>query len=229
MTTSADAALAEALRLLTWPDRIALARDVDMGGADLARIVGVSRATVSSHAKRHGGLPDKRAERMRRLNADPEFAAAHAERMRRRHADPEFAAANAERMRRLNADPEFAAANAERMRRRHADPEFAAANAERMRRLHADPEFAAAHAERSAERMRRRHADGRVHPHIALMTPEQRADYDTLRRNGYRKAEALAALGLVARRDALPPGSHKRAALDERIRAMTHDMLEGRA
>ena len=182
MTTSADAALAEALRLLTWPDRIALARDVDMGGADLARIVGVSRATVSSHAKRHGGLPDKSAER-----------------------------------------------SAERMRRRHADPEFAAANAERMRRRHADPEFAAAHAERSAERMRRRHADGRVHPHIALMTPEQRADYDTLRRNGYRKAEALAALGLVARRDALPPGSHKRAALDERIRAMTHDMLEGRA
>ena len=201
MTTSADAALAEALRLLTWPDRIALARDVEMGGAELARIVGVSPATVSSHAKRHGGLPDKRAERsaerMRRLNADPEFAAAHAERMRRRHADPEFAAANAERMRRLNADPEFAAANAERMRRRHADPEFAAAHAERsaerMRRRHADPEFAAAH----AERMRRLHADGRVHPHIALMTPEQRTDYDTLLRNGYRKAEALAALGLA--------------------------------
>ena len=129
MTTSADAALAEALRLLTWPDRIALARDVDMGGADLARIVGVSRATVSSHAKRHGGLPDKRAER--------------------------------------------------------------------MRRLHADPEFAAAHAERAAERMRRLNADGRMHSHIALMTPEQRADYDTLLRNGYRKAEALAALGLA--------------------------------
>ena len=142
MTTSADAALAEALRLLTWPDRIALARDVDMGGADLARIVGVSRATVSSHAKRHGGLPDKRAERMRRLHADPEFAAANAERMRRLHADPEFAAANAERMRRLN-------------------------------------------------------ADGSIHSHIALMTPEQRADYDTLLRNGYRKAEALAALGLA--------------------------------
>ena len=146
MTTLADAALAEALRLLTWPDRIALARDVEMGGAELARIVGVSPATVSSHAKRHGGLPDKRAER------------------------------SAERMRRLNADPEFAAANAERMRRLHADPEFAAAHAERMRRLN---------------------ADGRVHPHIALMTPEQRADYDTLLRNGYRKAEALAALGLA--------------------------------
>ena len=30
------------------------------------------------------------------------------------------------------------------------------------------------------------------------------------------------------RRDALPPGSHKRAALDERIRQATHEMLEGR-
>ena len=167
MTAPPDVALAEALRLLTWPDRIALAREVDMGGAELARIVGVSPTTTSYHAKRHGGLPDKRAERMRRLHADPEFAAANAERMRRRHADPEFAAAHAER-------------SAERMRRRHADPEFAAANAER-----------------SAERMRRLHADGRVHPHIALMTPEQRADYDTLLRNGYRKAEALAALGLA--------------------------------
>ena len=33
---------------------------------------------------------------------------------------------------------------------------------------------------------------------------------------------------LIARRDALPPGSHKRAALDERIRQATHAMLEGR-
>ena len=133
MTASADVAFAEALRLLTWPDRIALAREVEMGGADLARIVGVSPATVSRHAKRHGGLPDKRAERA----------------------------------------------------------------AERMRRLNADPEFAAANAERAAERMRRLNADGRIHSHIAPMTPEQRADYDTLRRNGYRKAEALAALGIA--------------------------------
>ena len=51
------------------------------------------------------------AERMRRLNADPEFAVANAERGR-------------ERMRRLHQDPEFAAAHAERMRRRHQDPEF---------------------------------------------------------------------------------------------------------
>jgi hypothetical protein len=67
---------------------------------------------------------------MRKLNADPEFAAANAkrssERMRKRHTDPEFAAANAERMRKLNADPEFAAANAKRM-------------SERMRKLNADP------------------------------------------------------------------------------------------
>ena len=65
---------------------------------------------------RHNMSPEARAEsseRMRKLHADPEFAAAHAERAR-------------ERMRRLNADPEFAAAHAERMRKLHADPEFAA-------------------------------------------------------------------------------------------------------
>ena len=98
---------------------------------------------------------------------------AHAERMRRLHADPEFAKAHAERMRRLNADPEFARANAERMRKRNADPEFAKANAERMRRLNADPEF---------------------NPLVAL-TPEERADYDILRKAGYTRAEAFAAMG----------------------------------
>ena len=50
----------------------------------------------------------KRAEAMKRLNADPEFKAAHAERaserMKRLNADPEFKVAHAERMKRLNAD-----------------------------------------------------------------------------------------------------------------------------
>jgi len=46
------------------------------------------------------------AERMRKMNADPEFAKANAERMRKLHADPEFAKAKAERMRKLHADPE---------------------------------------------------------------------------------------------------------------------------
>ena len=44
---------------------------------------------------------DRRVCRMRKLNADPEFARAHAERMRKLHADPEFARANAERMRKV--------------------------------------------------------------------------------------------------------------------------------
>ena len=51
---------------------------------------------------------DRRRCRMRRMNADPEFAKAHSERMRRRHADPESAKAHSERaserMRRMNAD-----------------------------------------------------------------------------------------------------------------------------
>ena len=50
----------------------------------------------------------KRAEAMKRLNADPEFKVAHAERasehMKRLHADPEFKAAHAERIKRLHAD-----------------------------------------------------------------------------------------------------------------------------
>ena len=100
-----------------------------------------------------------------------------AERMRKRHADPEFAAANAERaaerMRKLNADPEFAAANAERMRKRNADPEFAAAHAERMRKRNADPD----------------------HNPLVMLTTQERADYDTFKRNGYSRDDAFRAIG----------------------------------
>ena len=83
----------------------------------------------------------------------------------------------------------------EAMRRLHADPEFAARNAERMRRLHADPEFAARHAARHAERMRRLNADPARNP-LAALTPEERADYDVLRRKGgLTRDEALRAIG----------------------------------
>ena len=59
----------------------------------------------------------------------------------------------------------------ERMKRLNADPEFAKANSERMKRLHADPEF---------------------NP-LAALTPEERADYDVLRKKGgYSREEALA-------------------------------------
>tara|TARA_B000000460_G_scaffold248191_1_gene225056 strand:+ start:5105 stop:5521 length:417 start_codon:yes stop_codon:yes gene_type:complete len=85
---------------MSWPDRLRYAADHDMGVSDLARAVGVSKTAVSRQARRHGvRLTDQRksaahAERMRTLNADPEFAAANAERSRAR-------------MRTLNADPEF--------------------------------------------------------------------------------------------------------------------------
>jgi hypothetical protein len=45
----------------------------------------------------------KAAERMRKLNADPEFK----EKLSKLHADPAFKEAAAERMRKLNADPAF--------------------------------------------------------------------------------------------------------------------------
>ena len=135
------------LRAMSWPERLKWAVENDLGGAELARMLGVSQPAVCYAQRRCGiKLRYKRAESMRRLHADPEFAAAHAER------------------------------SAERMRRLHADPEFAAANAERMRRLHAEGRI--------------------VMHHLAGMTPQQRADYDTLMGKGYTKAEALAALGL---------------------------------
>ena len=68
------------------------------------------------------------AERMKALNADPEFAKAHAE-CGRKH------------MKALNADPEFKKASAERGRKQlkalHADPEFAKARDERLKALNA--------------------------------------------------------------------------------------------
>ena len=109
--------------------------------------------TCGRHSKAHA---ERAAERMRKLNADPEFAKAKAERMRQRHADPEFAAAHAERM-----------------RQRHADPEFAKANAERMRKLNADPN----------------------HNPLVMLSAQERADYDLLRRNGYRRDDAFRAIG----------------------------------
>ena len=172
----------------------------NMSAAEAASAMGVSLGAAYQRAHRAGvALRDTRAERMRKLHADPEFAAAHAERMRKRNADPEFAAANAERMRKLHADPEFAAAHAERMRKLHADPEFAAANAERMRKLHADPEFAAA----NAERMRKRNADPEYNPLVTL-TARERADYDVLKANGYSRS---AAFFIIGRADLITQGA----------------------
>ena len=94
------------------------------------------------------------------------------------------------RMRALHADPAFAEAHRERVRALHADPAFAEAHRERMRALHADPAFAEAH----RERMRALNADPAHNPLVLLSEPE-RADYDTLKANGYSRAEALLAIG----------------------------------
>jgi hypothetical protein len=76
-------------------------------------------------------------------------------------------------MKALNADPEFAAAHRERMKALNADPEFAAAHRARMKALHADPEF---------------------NP-LVLLTDAERADYDVLKKAGYSRSDALAAIG----------------------------------
>ena len=116
----------------------------------------VSYHTVLKVIKEAGvDLTEAASERMKRLHADPEFAARLAagarKSLKRLHTDPEFAARHAAaasaRLKRLHADPEYASANSERMKRRRRDPDFAARQAEaareRMKRQHADPEFEA--------------------------------------------------------------------------------------
>lgn len=113
------------LRAMSWPERLKWAVENDLGISELARILGVTPQSVTNAQIRWGiKLRDKRADRMRRLNADPDFAAAHAK--------------------------------------------------------------------RSADRMRRLNAAGLMIPrYLRAMTPEQRADYDTLMGKGYTKAEAV--------------------------------------
>ena len=119
-------------------------------------IAPVSYSTVLKVIKAAGiDLTEAARERMKRLHADPEFAARQAaaarKSLKRLHTNPEFAARHAtavrERLKLLHADPEFAAANRERMKRLRSDPDLAARQAaaasERMKRLHADPEFEA--------------------------------------------------------------------------------------
>ncbi len=123
-----------------------------------------------------------RAERMKAMNADPEFKAKHAaaarERMKAMHADPEFKAKHAERMKAMHADPEFKAKHAERMKAMHADPEFKAKHAERMKAMNADPEF---------------------NP-LAALNDRGRQIYKTLRRKGCTFEEAFR----EAQREAVP-------------------------
>ena len=158
----------------TWAECFA----AGMSTGEAAKARGKSPTSATRAAKKLGlKPPDRRSETMRRLNADPEFAAARAARIRARHADPEFAAAHRERIRALNADPEFAAArdarSSETMRALNADPEFAAARDARMRAIHADPS----------------------HNPLVLLTPDQRADYDALKRAGHSRGDALRAIG----------------------------------
>jgi hypothetical protein len=63
-----------------------------------------------------------------------------------------------------------------------------------MKALHADPEFAKAHSECSRKRMKARQADPAFNP-LAALTEEERAEYDTLKRAGNSRPQALEAIG----------------------------------
>jgi len=77
-----------------------------------------------------------------------------------------------------------------RMKRLHADPAFKAQQSARMKRLNADPAFKA----KQSARMKRLHADPAFNP-LAALSATERADYDVLKKAGYTRAEALAAIG----------------------------------
>jgi hypothetical protein len=134
-----------------------------------------------------------RDERLKALNADPEFAKARGEGLKALHADPEFAKARDEHMKALNADPEFKKARDERGRKQlkalNADPEFAKARDERLKALHADPEFKKASAERGRKQLKALHAD----PEFAKARDECLKALNARRRAERSLADALIA------------------------------------
>lgn len=77
-----------------------------------------------------------------------------------------------------------------RMTALNADPEFAERRNNRMKALHADPEFA----ERRNNRLKALHADPARNP-LVLLTPQERTDYNTLKKAGHPRADALRAIG----------------------------------
>lgn len=60
----------------------------------------------------------------------------------------------------------------------------------RLRKWHANPAHARAH----AARVRRWHSDPKNNP-LAALTPDERADYDRLKRAKYTRKEAFCAVG----------------------------------
>lgn len=56
----------------------------------------------------------------------------------------------------------------------------------------ADPEVRAKMSAASKAALADPEVRAKMHPHLAALTPQERADYDTLKKAGYRKAEALA-------------------------------------
>ena len=50
------------------------------------------------------------------------------------------------------------------------------------------------HSAAHAERMRKLHADPEYNP-LAMLSAQERADYDALKRNGYSRADAFRAIG----------------------------------
>jgi hypothetical protein len=204
------------------PDRLRECAARGMTMADAARELGVSVPGVFYAARREGVVfpshreamarPEvkaRRAEATREAMARPEVKARYAEAMARpevkaRRAEamarPEVKARHAEATREAMARPEVKARRAEAMAR----PEVKARHAEATREAMARPEAKARHAEalarpevkaKMAAAARARWADPRFN-RLAALTPEEREDYDIMKRvGGQRPDDALRAIG----------------------------------
>lgn len=133
----------------------------------------------------------ERAERMRRLWSDPNFAAMHSGRSKRLWANPNFAAMHSKRMHRLWANPKFAAACCERIKRLHADPEFVAKLAATNGSLPADKRAAII-------------AALTLNPNANQVTKETGVCPSTVRKLAKRAGIRLPNTGCCPRRKAIP-------------------------
>jgi hypothetical protein len=113
-------------RSAKWSDEMnaTLAKMVEDGATmkQIGAAMGLNPSVVWKQANMMGLTLRDQASQMRKRWADPEYRATvgarTSERMKKLNADPEFAAARDQRIKDLHANPEFAAAHRERMRER---------------------------------------------------------------------------------------------------------------
>jgi hypothetical protein len=142
--------------------------------AEAAAARGVTHQAASRWAKRHG------IKFATKVVSDEDRA--RRDKLMPRKTAEDIAAWRRDRMIAINADPEFVARRRER-------------NRAYIERFRSDPDFKEQIANRIRATLLKRQRDPAHNP-LALLTEEERADYDILRRKArMRRADALVAIG----------------------------------